>query len=539
MQNHEADIILTGGTIITMNPEQPEAEALAIRGNRIVFVGNADEVKTFQGKGTEVFDLAGAFAYPGFVDAHAHLYNLGRLLNELNLTGTASINEIQTKIVEYARNQEPDEWITGRGWDQNDWEVKQFPTLSDMPDIPQPVYVRRIDGHAAWVNRRALEIAGITKDTPDPDGGRILRDDDGNPTGVLVDNAANLIRKHIPDPTIEEIKQWIRDAVRECHKVGLTGTHDAWTDEKSLQALRELESEGELNFRVCCMLASEEEDTAFLNRQLELGPQRDPESLVQVGMVKMFADGALGSRGAALLEPYSDDPGNTGLLTTNEEQLTEMTRRALRAGFQVCTHAIGDRGNRLVLDAYEAALKDVPVEDHRLRIEHAQIIHPDDIARFAELGIIPSMQPTHATSDMPWAEDRIGAERIKGAYAWRSLLEQECRIPLGSDYPIESHDPRTGIYAAVTRMDHAGFPKNGWYPEHRMTIEEALRGYTVDAAWAAFQENDLGTLEVGNLADVTVLAIDLRQLNSLEILFADVTCVVVGGEVKGSEKSCK
>ncbi len=531
MTDKKADVILIGGTVVTMNPDQPEAEAVAWRGNRIVYVGAAAGAQAYKGPQTRLIDAAGMIVYPGFVDAHAHLYSLGKLLNELNLTGTESLDQIQGMVREYAAEQPSDAWITGRGWDQNDWPVQEFPSLADLPDVPNPVYLRRIDGHAGWVNRRALELAGITAATPDPDGGKILRDANGRPTGILIDNAMNLVSAQMPEPTVEEVKQWIRDAVAACHETGLTGMHDAWTDEVSLQALRELEAEGELNFRVCCMLASEEKDLEFLNRQLANGPQRDPESLVRVGMLKLFADGALGSRGAALIEEYSDDPGNTGLVITDADSIATLTKRALAAGFQVCTHAIGDRGAREVLDGYEKALQAVPTEDHRLRIEHAQIIHPDDLPRFAELGVVPAMQPTHATSDMPWAEDRVGAERILGAYAWRSLLDAGCRIPLGSDAPVEDHDPLKGLYAAVTRQDAGGNPEGGWYPDQRLTMEEALRGFTLDAAWGAFQEEHLGSIEVGKLADLTVLDRDLRAVQVEDVLDASVRATVINGKV--------
>jgi hypothetical protein len=372
-------------------------------------------------------------------------------------------------------------------------------------------------------------MAGITRDTPDPEGGRIVRDEGGEPTGILIDNALLLIDDVVPDPTYDELVERALLAQQECLRFGLTGIGDAGIDSAMIEVYKDLFEDGRLQIRIYAMLDS---DRIPLDDYYRIGPQvglfRDHLTLRSI---KMYADGALGSRGAALMEPYSDDPENRGLITAREEEIYAVCLKALEHGFQVCTHAIGDRANRIVLSAYEQALEEHPVDDHRFRIEHAQIVSLDDIPRFARSGIIPSMQPTHATSDMYWAEERVGPERIKGGYAWRSLLDTGARIPFGSDFPVESPNPLWGIYAAVTRQDHSGWPEGGWYPEQKLTIPEAVRGFTLEAAYGAFEEEIKGSLEAGKLADMVVLSKDIFTVPPREILSTEVVMTIIGGEV--------
>jgi predicted amidohydrolase YtcJ len=524
-----ADMILFADRIYTLNPSAPPAEAVAVSGERISFVGDRKEAEAYRGSDTRVLDLTGKTVLPGLIDAHGHLLSLGRSLSQLGLTGTKSAKQIQALVREKQLSVQAGQWIEGRGWDQNDWREKEFPTWRDLAGTEaNPVYLRRVDGHAAWLNRTALELCGIHRETPDPSGGRILRDQDGNPTGVLIDNALDLARAVIPAPTHTDLLDWARAAIKECHRVGLVGMHDAGIDSAALEVYRELEKRGELTLRIYGMLS--DEDPAFLDRWLEQGPDTTGGYLT-IRSIKAYADGALGSRGAALLEPYSDEPGSRGLTIHAPGYYYRLTSRALKRGFQVCTHAIGDAANRMILDEYEKALKEYPSGDHRLRIEHCQILTPSDIPRFAQLGVIASMQPTHATSDMPWAHDRVGGERIKGAYIWRSILEAGGRLALGSDFPVESPNPLWGIYAGITRQDQSGIPPGGWFSEQRLTREEAVRGFTLDAAYAQFEEDLRGSIEVGKLADFTVLDRNIFEISPAEILKTKAIYTIVGGKV--------
>jgi predicted amidohydrolase YtcJ len=526
-----AELIVSGGTVYTLDPARPIVEAVAAAGGRVVYAGDRNGVDAYRGPATLVIDAAGRTVVPGLVDAHAHLSGLGTRLSVLDLVGTKTPSEIRGLVVEREKSASRGEWIQGRGWDQNDWPEREFPTWKDLEGTEShPVYLRRVDGHAAWLNRKALELCGIGAETPDPEGGRIVRDAGGNPTGVLVDNAIELVTKMIPEPSFDEKIRRMKLALAECLRFGLTGVHDAGVGEKDLAVLRELERRGELGIRVYAMLDADEPE--FLRAQLERGPVVDSEHRLDVRAIKLYADGALGSRGAALLDPYSDEPSNRGLLVTSREELLDWTTAALRGGFQVCTHAIGDAGNRTALDVYEEALAKTGAKNARLRIEHAQVLAPEDIPRFASLGVIASVQPTHATSDMPWAPDRLGPRRVEGAYAWRKLIDSGCRIACGSDFPVEAVNPLLGIHAAVTRQDREGRPEGGWYPDQRMTVEEALRGFTSDAAFASFMEDSKGIIQPGMLADLTILDVDPYSAAPREILSARVTGTVVGGVVQ-------
>jgi predicted amidohydrolase YtcJ len=422
----------------------------------------------------------------------------------------------------------------GRGWDQNDWPDRQFPTHAALTEAAadRPVFLTRICGHAGWANRAALELAGIGPDTPDPPGGRILRDEDGQPTGVLIDAAQGLVAGKIPPPGKEETAEALELAVAECPALGLTGVHDAGCGLQTLDLLRQLAAEGRLPLRVYAMLSGDDRKLlgeAFARgREVGLADHR-----LTIRAVKLFADGALGSRGAALLEPYADAPEESGLVILSGDRIAEVSKRALAAGFQVCTHAIGDRANRVALDAYQRAFLALPhAADPRFRIEHAQILDAQDVPRFAELGVIASVQSTHATSDMPWVHDRIGPDRAReGAYLWQTLLDAGARICNGSDAPVESLNPLFGIYAAITRQDHAGHPPGGWYPRQRLTRMRALESFTRDAAYAAFEENLKGSLEVGKLADLVVWSNDFLEVPPPEILTTRAEITVLGGEV--------
>lgn len=528
-----ADLVLLGGTVHTMDPARPRAEALAVRGGLLAAVGSDDEIRLLAGPGTRVLDAAGLTVLPGLVDAHGHLESLGAGLRRIDLVGTASAEEVAAAVRERAAAAPPGGWILGRGWDQNDWAKKSFPTrhLLDAAAPDRPVWLVRIDGHAGWANGRALALAGIGPSTPDPAGGRILRDPaTGEPAGVLVDAAMDLLAPLVPRPTRAERKDALRRGAEACVAAGLTSVHDAGVDAEGVDLCRELADEGALPLRVYAMLADSPDlirGTTFREGPVVgYGGRR-----LTVRAVKAYADGALGSRGAALLEDYADDPGNRGLLQAEPAALEALAGRCLAVGWQLCVHAIGDRGNRVVLDAFEAALRRAPRADHRFRVEHAQVLSLEDIPRFARLGVLPSMQPTHATSDMPWAGDRLGPARLAGAYAWRKILDAGSAIPCGSDFPVESHDPLKGIHAAVTRQDAGGRPEGGWLPGERMTREEALRGFTVDACRAAFEEGWKGTLAPGMAADLTVLDRDVLACPATEILEARVVWTVVAGEV--------
>lgn len=526
----DADLVLINGNIHTLDEKQPHATALASKHGKIVFVGDDEGARKRASESARIIDLRGATVVPGLIDAHGHMRNLGRFLSQVSLVGTTSKDEIIARVREAAATTPKGRWIQGRGWDQNDWDVQVFPTRHDLAEFTDhPVYLRRIDGHAAWVNDVALEIAGITTDTPDPSGGRIVRHGNGEPTGVLVDNAEDLVSEKIPPASDAELDDWMRLAVRHCNELGLVGVHDAGTRSRHLSSYERLTAAGDMSLRVYAMLSADE--MGLVEGYFDEGPTTTADGRVVIRSFKMYVDGALGSRGASLLVPYRDDPGNFGLLVEDPNRLVELTERGVEAGFQACAHAIGDRGNRIMLDIYEDVLRGRRPEKYRLRIEHAQVVSLDDIHRFAAIGVVPSMQPTHCTSDMYWAEERVGPERIEGAYAWRTLLDDGNRIPFGSDFPVESANPLWGIYAAITRQDHSGWPADGWHPEQRVTREEALRGFTIDAAWAEFAEKERGTLTKGKRADITVLDRDILAVPPAEILQTEVRYTIVDGDV--------
>lgn len=504
--------------------------AVATRGDRIVYVGDDAGVAAFIGAGTRVIDGRGCTVTPGLVDAHGHLNNLGRILHDVNLVGTTSIEDVVGRVREYQAHVTPGEWIHGRGWDQNDWASQSFPNWRDLaPTEANPMYLDRVDGHALWVNRRALQLCGITRETADPPGGRIEHDANGEPTGVLVDEATRLVEDRVPAASAREMDARLAAAIAECNRVGLTSVHDAGTTRPVLDSLRRLGASGRLTLNVYSLIDSQDDSLAF--EVLAHGSSRELDGRLTLRAFKLRADGALGSRGALLLEPYSDDPGHRGLNVQPSDTLLAWTRRALAHGFQVGTHAIGDGANRMVLDVYERALRESGRRDARLRIEHAQILAPSDLPRLAALGVIASMQPTHATSDMPWAHVRVGEARLRGAYAWRSILESGAALAFGSDFPVESVNPLLGLYAAVTRQDADGNPPGGWFPEQRLTLEEALRAFTSGAAYASFDENDAGRIEPGLRADLTVLDHDIVDGPARALLDTHAKYTIVRGAV--------
>jgi hypothetical protein len=533
-QQAPADLIVVNARVYTVDDARPLAQAIAVRGGRIVFVGDTRGALALKGEQTRVVDAGGRTVIPGMTDAHGHIAGLGNSLAVVDLTGASSYDEIISRVAAKAKTAAPGEWIEGRGWDQNRWADTRFPTHDKLSAaVPNnPVALGRVDGHATLANKKAMDAAGLSATTKDPAGGHIERAADGSPSGVFVDNAQNLIGRVVPGPTRAALKQQVQAAIAEAQRWGLTGAHDAGAGPEVLDIYEELGKVSQLNFRMYAMISGGRSESAVLDRWFQRGPQSGLYGgTLWIRSIKMYADGALGSRGAALLEPYTDDPKNTGLLVTDPAFIQEIAVKALKNGFQVNTHAIGDRANRLVLDAYEAALAAVPTADHRFRIEHAQILHHDDIPRFAKLGVIPSMQASHQTSDMYWAGNRLGEGRLYGSYAWRSLLDAGVVIPNGSDFPMEQVNPLISFHAAFTRQDADNWPPAGWHPEQRMTRDEALKSITIWPAYAAFQEKELGSLSPGKYADFVVLDQDIMRVSPEQVLRTRVLSTWVGGRI--------
>ena len=532
-QTAKADLLLLNARIITMNPGQPSAEAIAVFGGKIVWVGSSAAAQNLFRSPVETLDLGGATVLPGIIDAHAHLMSLGESFLKLDLKGVATPEEAARLVKQKAATLKSGEWILGWGWDEGKWAAR-YPTHELLTEAAptNPVFLTGLHSFAAWANKRALLVAGITKNTRDPENGKILRDEKtGEPSGVLINRAQDLVTSHISPLDLDSVKIALELAARECLRNGLTSVHEARVTPIMLQAFREMVKKDRLPLRVYALLDGA--NPTLLDEWLKRGPEIDPQHRLTVRSVKVFADGALGSRGAALLEPYADVPDSKGMITTSQAALTDLTSRCLGRGFQVATHAIGDAANHQVLNAYESALKQSAKagNEARLRVEHAQVLAAADIPRFAQLGVIASMQPTHCTSDMAWAENRVGPARIKGAYAWRSVLKTGAHLPISSDFPGESVNPFYGIYAAVTRQDPQGRPEGGWYPEQRMTIEEALRGYTIEAAYAEFEETQKGSIEQGKLADLIVISRDPTAVAAKELLGITVLKTFVNGKL--------
>ena len=517
--------VVTAARVHTSDPARPVAEAMAWDAQgRILAVGSARELQQRYPDAKRV-DASGRTVIPGLIDAHGHVMGLGYALMRADLVDARDKDEVIARLRAFEKQLPPNAWLLGGGWDQNDWPGKTFPSAADLDAAfpERPVWLERVDGHAGWANSAALRAAAAKAPRPldgdwQPEGGRIERVD-GRPSGVFIDAAMALVGAVVPAPDATYRRQALEKATQAAVRNGLTGVHDMGVSRDDLALMKQFADEGRLPLRI---EAYADGDSGALDDLCSTGLYRHAGGRLQMRGVKLYADGALGSRGAALLEDYSDDPGNRGLLVTEPAALESAMRKARGCGVQVATHAIGDRGNRLVLDAYQRVLGDAAKTDHRWRIEHAQVVAPEEFPRFAALGVIASMQPTHATSDMPWAQDRLGPVRISGAYAWQRLQGSGVKLALGSDFPVESVDPRRGLHAAVTRQDAHGHPDGGWRAEERLSAAEALRGFTADAAWAAHGEASVGRLAPGLRADFVILdqdplAIPGEQLDDLHV----------------------
>ena len=531
----KADLVLTNGVVYTVQAKPVTAEAVAVTGSRIAAVGSAKALASLIGPKTRVIALRGRAVVPGFEDSHAHVLGVGFARIDVKLDAARTYREVVGKVAEAAEGRRSGEWVFGRGWHEEKWSeppegaVRGFPRHDALSAATpeNPVVLERADGHAVLVNAKAMEVLGISREAVAPAGGEIIRDGDGNPTGVFVDNAQSLVQ---PPPRSDADKHRALDlAMEEALEKGVTTLTDAGAEADAVALYREYAAAGKLGVRLYVMAAGLETLKEWKVPRVGLGG-----GFLTLRAVKLYADGAMGSRGAAMLEPYDDDPGNSGLLVTKPEAILEAARWALPRGFQVCTHAIGDRANRIVLDQYEAAFREFPgVKDHRFRIEHAQLLDEADISRFGKLHVIASMQGIHAPSDRPWAPARVGMARVsEGLYVWRKLWQAEARIINGTDAPVEDLSAIQNFHASVTRAGADGQPAGGFDPDQRMTREEALRTYTKDAAYGSFEEGVKGTIEVGKLADLVVLSRDVMKVPEDEILGAQVDVTIVDGRVR-------
>jgi len=550
-RGEEADLILTNGKILTMDPALPQAEAIAVKGYTILAVGSAGEIAGYAGPDTRTVDLDGKLAVPGFIDAHGHYMGLGESKMILDLTQARTWDEVVSMVAEAAAGAEPGAWIRGRGWHQEKWEVVPQPNVDGVPthgslsavSPDHPVYLTHASGHASIVNARALELAGIDSATPDPSGGTIVRDSSGEPSGLLRETAQRIVGAAMSraeeERSREEVEAEMREAVRlageDALSKGVTSFHDAGSNFATIDFFKKLEEEGSLPIRLYVMVRRESNEE--MDRRLpEYRMLPEGNDFLTVRSIKRQVDGALGAHGAWLLEPY-EDLESTGLNLEPLDDIMGTARVAIKHGFQVNTHAIGDRGNRETLDLYEAAFREAGVDgrDLRWRVEHAQHLHPDDVGRFAELGVIPSMQAIHCTSDGPWVYQRLGAERAEsGAYLWRALMDSGAIVNNGTDTPVEDVDPLPGFYASVTRIMSNG---EAFFPGQAMTREEALASYTINGAYSAFEEDVKGSLTPGKYADITVLSRDIMTIPPEEILTAQVVYTILGGEVRFSRES--
>lgn len=514
--------------------ELKEFSAIAFQDGKVIDVYSDT---TFQSSAdTKVIDGDGKFMLPGLTDAHAHVMGLGSMLMNVDLKGAKSLDEALKKVEEYAAEYSDLKWIQGRGWNHTHWETGEFPTAEDLDKVvsDRPVWLSRVDGHAGWANSKAMEMAGITAETKAPKGGKIIRDENGNPTGIFVDAAEKLVNSKIPEPSAEEQRTAFEKALQDMRSKGLTSVHDAGVGIDTWNMYKEFADEGKLTTRIYGMISGVGATFDSLSKD---GPVESyKNNLLSLQSVKLYADGALGSRGAAMIEPYSDDPDNRGLLFKEQEEMNKKVLKSMDKGFQTNVHAIGDRANRQALNAFEHAKDSLGEQKLRNRIEHAQIVSLKDIPRFKKLNIIASMQPTHATSDMNMAEDRVGSERIKGGYAWQTFLDQGTVVASGSDFPVEHVNPFYGLYSAVTRQDHQGNPEGGWYPSESMTREQAFRSFTLDAAYAAHQEDLLGSLEPGKWADFIIVDRNFFEVPAIEIWQTEVLETWVAGEKVYSAK---
>ena len=528
-----ADVVLINSTIYTLNDSAPNAQAVAFLGNTLVFVGSNALSKEYQCNDAKVIDLKGSYVYPGFVDSHAHLKGIGHRENSLNLQGIDSLKEMLTTVEIFSNGIQPGEWVVGRGWIEKVWPEKRFPTRYELDRFSsdKPVILERADGHAVVVNSLALELAGISSESNDPHGGRIEKDKNGEPTGMLIDKATSLVEKLIPKTTKQEDKRDLKAGIDRNVSLGWTQVQIAGGTFSDIEILEEIKKEGNLLQRVYFAVSAGEPAETLLR----LGPKLDPENMLTVRGIKLYADGALGSRGAALLEKY-EDQDTTGLLIFTKEETLPVLEEALKKGIQIQTHAIGDKGNRITLDWYQEAFNSIVDEerkviDPRWRIEHSQIITKEDQIRFRDMEIIASMQPSHAIGDLHFAPSRLGMQRVGNGYVWRNLIDLGVVVAGGSDAPVEIGDPRIEFYAAVARKDLDGFYDKGWHLEQAVTREEALKMFTIWPAFAAFQEDINGTIEVGKLADLTIFSKDIMKVPEEEILEAQVIMTIVNGKI--------
>lgn len=537
-----ADVIFKNGNFYTVNERQPNAEAVAVKAGKIVFVGSNKEAKAFEGKRTRIIDLHGNTVVPGLTDSHYHLMGVGEREITLNLEGTVTLEAFLAKVKTQVDRAKPGEWVTGRGWIETFWNPPVFPTRWDLDKIApnNPVFLTRADGHASIANSAALKIAGIDKGTANPFGGEFLKDPKtGEPTGMLIDGAQGRVAARIPRGGEHDPAEALLIGIKRSLELGWCEVQIPGNSYSEIDLINKLYGEGRIKLRIYDAVSG---PGPAAQRLLREGPVVGAyDNHFTVRGIKAYIDGALGSRGAALLEPYSDAPATSGFFTTKEEALLPMFIEALRQGIQVETHAIGDRGNRTILDLYEKALNAVPPEQRKIReprwrIEHAQIVNPTDIPRFAKLGVIPSMQPSHAIGDLHFAPSRLGLKRLEGAYAWQSFIKSGSIVPGGSDAPVERGEPMIEFYAAVARKDQKGYSGEGWHPEQAVSREQALKMFTIWAAYAAFEEKLKGSIEVGKLADLTVLSADIMKITELDILKTRCVMTIVGGEVAFAQK---
>jgi predicted amidohydrolase YtcJ len=523
------DLVLWNGRLHTLDPQRPEATALAVRGDRIVAVGGDAEVGRLAGPATRRVDLAGRFVLPGLVDSHVHLRSLGEQLTSVDLRGVGSVDEVVRRVAAAEAGLPPGEWLSGIGWDQTLWPEKSYPDHRPLTAVApdRPVWLQRIDWYAGWANRQAMQAAGVTRDTADPPGGRILRDAAGAPTGVFLGEAMGLVTRAEPPASRARLADWLRRGLARCAEVGLTEVHDAAATPAEAAVFRELAEAESLPVRVYLMWKGYGGEV--VEPMLQEPILIDYRGRLTHRTLKLLVDGTMGSHGALFFKDYADDPGNRGFFVTPPHEVRRLTELAFRKGYQVATHAIGDRAIEVALDAFEAALSTVRPRDPRPRIEHLQCVRREDLPRAKRLGLIASMQPSHATSEWTWSESRVGPERGRGLYALRWVLDAGITLAAGSDLPVDSENPLDGIHAAVTREDRRGQPEGGWHPEHKLSLEEALRAYTQGPAYAAFEEDRKGRLAPGYWADLTILTRDLPRVAPGDIPRVEVSATVVGG----------
>ena len=532
-----ADLLFKNGNVYTANDQLPTAQAIAVKGDRIVFVGSNADAQKFVGKDTKVIDLQGKTVLPGFTDAHQHLSGVGFREMTLNLEGSTSLEDLLAKLKARVDQAKPGEWVTGRGWIETHWQPPVFPTRWDLDKVSpnNPVILGRADGHGAVANGAALKIAGVDKTTPNPFGGEISKDKkSGEPNGMLLDAAQGLVRRKEPGTTRADAERAVVLGAKRDVSLGWTQIQDAGGSYDEVEIFKKLYAAGSVKLRIYKAVYGPGPNA---NRLIKDGPiVGEFQNRLTVRTIKVVSDGALGSRGAALLAPYSDAADTSGFLTVKAEDLRPMLVEALKQGIQVETHAIGDKANRFILDEYETALKSVPESNRKVsvprwRVEHAQIVNPVDIPRFVKLGIIPSMQPSHAIGDLFFAPSRLGIDRLKGAYAWESFIKSGVIVPGGSDAPVERGEPMIEFYAAVARKDQKGFSTDGWHPEEAVTREQALKMFTIWPAYAAFEESLRGSIEPGKLADLTILSADIMKIPELDILTTQCAMTVINGEI--------